>query len=77
LGKQTANAMTNNEIADLIEQMPQGMTADDFIIELVNRALSVQAKDFNKRISELQARISLLIEEVNWVDQGYRRTKDA
>jgi hypothetical protein len=69
--------MTNNEIADLIEQMPQGMTADDFIIELVNRALSVQAKDFNKRISELQARISLLIEEVNWVDQGYRRTKDA
>lgn len=68
--------MTNNEIADLIEQMPQGMTADDFIIELVNRALSVQAKDFNKRIAELQARISLLIEEVNWVDQGYRRTKD-
>jgi hypothetical protein len=68
--------VTNNEIADLIEQMPQGMTADDFIIELVNRALSVQAKDFNKRIAELQARISLLIEEVNWVDQGYRRTKD-
>ena len=68
--------MTNNEIADLIEKMPQGMTADDFIVELVNRALSVQAKDFNKRIAELQARISLLIEEVNWVDQGYRRTKD-
>lgn len=68
--------MTNNEIADLIEKMPQGMTADDFIIELVNRALSVQAKDFNKRIAELQARISLLTEEVNWVEQGYRRTKD-
>lgn len=68
--------MTNNEIADLIEKMPQGMTADDFIIELVNRALSVQAKDFNKRIAELQARISLLVEEVNWVDQGYKGSKD-
>jgi hypothetical protein len=68
--------VTNNEIADLIEKMPQGMTADDFIIELVNRALSVQAKDFNKRIAELQARISLLVEEVNWVDQGYKGSKD-
>lgn len=65
--------MTNHEIADLIEKMPQGMTADDFIVELVNRALTAQAKDFNKRIAELQARISLLIEEVNWIDQGYKR----
>jgi hypothetical protein len=68
--------MTNNEIADLIEKMPQGMTADDFIIELVNRALSVQARDFNTRIAELQARISLLVEEVNWIDQGYKGSKD-
>lgn len=68
--------MTNNELADLIEKMPQGMTADDFIVELVSRALSVQAKDFNKQIADLQARISLLTEEVNWVEQGYKGTKD-
>lgn len=68
--------MTNNELADLIEQMPQGLTADDFIVELVNRALLVQARDFNKRIAELQARISLLTEEVDWVEQGYKGTRD-
>jgi hypothetical protein len=68
--------VTNNELADLIEKMPQGMTADDFIVELVNRALSVQAKDFNKRIADLQARISLLTEEVNWVERGYKGTRD-
>lgn len=65
--------MTNHEIADLIEGMPQGMTADDFIVELVNRALAAQAKEFNKRIAELQGRVNLLIEEVNWIDQGYKR----
>ena len=34
--------MTNNEIADLIQTMPQGMTADDFIIELVTRAVVIE-----------------------------------
>ena len=67
--------MTNHEIADLIEGMPQGMTADDFIVELVNRALAAQAQEFNKRISDLQNKVNLLIEEVNWIEQGYKNER--
>ena len=36
--------MTKEEIAALIEQMPQGMDANDYIHELVNRALAVERK---------------------------------
>lgn len=31
--------MTKEEIAKLIEQIPQGMNADDFLVRLVNDAL--------------------------------------
>jgi cobalamin biosynthesis protein CobD/CbiB len=34
--------MTKEEIAELIEQMPQGMDANDYIHELVNRAVEVE-----------------------------------
>ena len=36
--------MTKEEIAELIDKMPQGMNADDYIYELVNRALAVERK---------------------------------
>ena len=36
--------MTRDEIATLIEQMPQGMDANEFLIELVNRALNAERK---------------------------------
>ena len=36
--------MTREEIATLIEQMPQGMNANEFLIELVNRALNAERK---------------------------------
>jgi hypothetical protein len=36
--------MTKEEIAELIDKMPQGMDADDYIYELVNRALAVERK---------------------------------
>jgi hypothetical protein len=36
--------MTKSEIAELIDQMPQDMDVNDFIHELVNRALSVKRK---------------------------------
>lgn len=36
--------MTKEEIAELIDQMPQDMDVNDFIHELVNRALSVKRK---------------------------------
>ena len=34
--------MTKEEIANLIDQMPQDMDVNDFIHELVNRALAVE-----------------------------------
>jgi hypothetical protein len=36
--------MTKEEIAELIDKMPQEMDVNDFIHELVNRALSVKRK---------------------------------
>lgn len=36
--------MTRDEIATLIEQMPQGLDANEFLIELVNRALNAERK---------------------------------
>jgi hypothetical protein len=36
--------MTKEEIAGLIDKMPQDMDVNDFIHELVNRALSVKRK---------------------------------
>jgi hypothetical protein len=35
--------MTKEEIAELIDKMPQEMDVNDFIHELVNRALAVEA----------------------------------
>ena len=36
--------MTKEEIAELIDKMPQDMDVNDFIHELVNRALAVERK---------------------------------
>ena len=36
--------MTKEEIAELIDKMPQEMDVNDFIHELVNRALAVERK---------------------------------
>lgn len=36
--------MTRDEIATLIEQMPKGMEVNEFLIELVNRALNAERK---------------------------------
>ena len=36
--------MTKSEIAELIDQMPQDMDVNDFIHELVNRALAMERK---------------------------------
>ena len=36
--------MTKKEIAELIDKMPQEMDVNDFIHELVNRALAVERK---------------------------------
>jgi hypothetical protein len=36
--------MTKSEIAELIDKMPQDMDVNDFIHELVNRALAMERK---------------------------------
>jgi hypothetical protein len=37
--KQPGQHMTKEELAKLIGEIPQGMKADDFLLELVNRAI--------------------------------------
>lgn len=32
--------MTRDEVAEIVHGMPQGMDADDYLVELVNRALA-------------------------------------
>lgn len=32
--------MTRDEVAEIVHGMPQGMNADDYLVELVNRALA-------------------------------------
>jgi hypothetical protein len=45
--------MTKEEIAELIDKMPQDMDVNDFIHELVNRALAVERKEVLITINEL------------------------
>jgi hypothetical protein len=42
--------MTKEEIAELIDKMPQDMDVNDFIHELVNRALAVERKWVGRQI---------------------------
>ena len=46
--------MTKEEIAELIDQMPQGMDVNDYIHELVNRALAVEREWVGLTDHELQ-----------------------
>ena len=45
--------MTKEEIAELIEQMPQDMDANDYIHELVNRAVEVEREACAKVCEQL------------------------
>ncbi len=41
--------MTRDEVAEIVHGMPQGMDADDYLVELVNRALRKRQWDFVAR----------------------------
>jgi hypothetical protein len=43
------NEMTRDEVAEIVHGMPQGMDADDYLVELVNRALRKRQWDFVAR----------------------------
>lgn len=46
--------MTKEELAAIVERMPQGMLADDYILELVNRAVAVEVKALKERVRVLE-----------------------
>lgn len=58
--------MTKDELAAIIEKMPQGMLADDYILELVNRAVAVEVKVLHERVRTLERENEWLESVHNW-----------
>lgn len=46
--------MTKEELAKIVETMPQGMDIDDYLLELVNRAICVDRQ--NQKMAEREAK---------------------
>lgn len=34
--------MTKDEVAQIVQEMPDGMDVDDYLVELVNRAIAIE-----------------------------------
>ena len=60
------HGMTKEELAAIVERMPQGMLADDYILELVNRAVAVEVKAVNERVCILERENAWLESVHNW-----------
>lgn len=58
--------MTKDELAAIVEKMPQGMDADDYILELVNRAVAVEVKALKERVRTLERENEWLESVHNW-----------
>ena len=58
--------MTRDELAAIVEKMPQGMLADDYILELVNRAVVVEVKVLHERVRTLERENEWLESVHNW-----------
>lgn len=58
--------MTKDELAAIVERMPQGMLADDYILELVNRAVAVEVKALKERVRTLERENEWLESVHNW-----------
>jgi hypothetical protein len=56
--------MTREEIAAIIETIPQGMDANDFIVALVNKAIKIE-------VEPLKARVKLLERENAWLESHH------
>lgn len=56
--------MTKEEIAAIIETIPQGMDANDFIVTLVNKAIDIE-------VEPLKARVKLLERENAWLESHH------
>lgn len=58
--------MTKDELAAIVQKMPQGMLADDYILELVNRAVVVEVKVLHERVRTLERENEWLESVHNW-----------
>ena len=58
--------MTKEQLAAIVERMPQGMDADDYILELVNRAVAVEVKALKERVRTLERENEWLESVHNW-----------
>ena len=58
--------MTRDELAAIVEKMPQGMLADDYILELVDRAVVVEVKVLHERVRTLERENEWLESVHNW-----------
>lgn len=58
--------MTKEELGAIVERMPQGMLADDYILELVNRAVAVEVKSLKERVRTLERENEWLESVHNW-----------
>ena len=68
--------MTKSEIAELIDKMPQDMDVNDFIHELVNRALSVKRKWVGLTDDERKQIVSYINDPVAWVPAVEAKLKE-
>jgi hypothetical protein len=57
--------MTKEQIAEIIKNMPPDMRGDDFIVELVNRAVAIA-------IEPVQARVKALETENSWLESHHK-----
>lgn len=46
--------MDKPTLSKIVEQMPQGMDVDDYLLELVNRAVAVEVKPWKERVRLLE-----------------------
>jgi hypothetical protein len=58
--------MTKEEIAAIIETIPQGMDADDFIMALVNKAVDIEVQPLKARVKALERENAWLESHHNW-----------
>jgi hypothetical protein len=58
--------MDKTALAKIVEQMPQGMDVDDYLLELVNRAVAVEVKPWKERVRTLERENEWLESVHNW-----------
>ena len=58
--------MDKTTLTAIVEKMPQGMDVDDYLLELVNRAVAVEVKPWKERVITLDRENEWLESVHNW-----------